>query len=148
MKTLGKNRYLDMDLKAYLRAEDERISCIEELEALFADFDALIAPVSSTAAFPHLRPSRSLGAQPIYAQGIDVDGRSVNYAAATVGLAVPFSVTGNPVAVIPAGLTERGLPVGVQIVGKRFKDEELLGIARTIAEAAGEIPEPKNPADS
>jgi amidase len=147
MKTLGKNRYLDMDLKSYLKAEDERISCIEELEALFADFDALIAPVSSTVAFPHLKPSRSFGAQRIYTQGIDVDGRSVSYAAATVGLAVPFSVTGNPVAVIPAGLTERGLPVGVQIVGKRFGDEGLLEITRTIAEAAGKIPEPENPTD-
>jgi amidase len=48
---------------------------------------------------------------------------------------IVFNLTGSPVVVIPIGLTKDGLPVGIQIVGKRDRDMELLTIAEKLTEA-------------
>jgi Asp-tRNA(Asn)/Glu-tRNA(Gln) amidotransferase A subunit family amidase len=39
--------------------------------------------------------------------------------------------------VLPAGVTREGLPVGVQLVGARYRDEELLALASTVDEHLG-----------
>ena len=38
----------------------------------------------------------------------------------------PFNLTGQPAASVPAGWTEDGLPVGLQIVGQRHADRTVL----------------------
>jgi Asp-tRNA(Asn)/Glu-tRNA(Gln) amidotransferase A subunit family amidase len=40
-----------------------------------------------------------------------------------------------------------GPPVGVQLVGKRWDEMRLLGIARRVAEVIGPFPHPPDPAD-
>ena len=42
----------------------------------------------------------------------------------------PFNLTGQPAATVPCGLTARGLPVGLQIVGRPFDDVGVLRAAR------------------
>jgi aspartyl-tRNA(Asn)/glutamyl-tRNA(Gln) amidotransferase subunit A len=41
----------------------------------------------------------------------------------------PFNFTGQPAASVPAGFTPDGLPVGLQIVGRRFADLTVLQAA-------------------
>jgi amidase/aspartyl-tRNA(Asn)/glutamyl-tRNA(Gln) amidotransferase subunit A len=41
-------------------------------------------------------------------------------------LTYPINFTGHPAASVPAGFTDDGLPVGLQIVGRRFADEAVL----------------------
>jgi len=41
----------------------------------------------------------------------------------------PFSLTGNPVVVIPIGKTREGLPLGIQVVGRRMREKDLLRAA-------------------
>jgi amidase/aspartyl-tRNA(Asn)/glutamyl-tRNA(Gln) amidotransferase subunit A len=41
-------------------------------------------------------------------------------------LTYPINFSGHPAASIPAGLTEAGLPVGMQIVGRRYADVDVL----------------------
>jgi aspartyl-tRNA(Asn)/glutamyl-tRNA(Gln) amidotransferase subunit A len=41
----------------------------------------------------------------------------------------PFNLTGQPGASVPVGLTARGLPVGLQIVGRRHADRTVLAAA-------------------
>jgi len=43
-----------------------------------------------------------------------------------------FDVTGHPVAAAPAGRTDDGLPVGLQIVGSRYAEVDILAVARTL----------------
>jgi len=38
----------------------------------------------------------------------------------------PFNFTGHPAASVPAGFTYERLPIGMQIVGRRFADEMVL----------------------
>ncbi|GIW03904.1 MAG: hypothetical protein KatS3mg059_0524 [Thermomicrobiales bacterium] len=38
----------------------------------------------------------------------------------------PFNLTGNPAASVPAGWTDDGLPIGLQIVGRRWEDAVVL----------------------
>jgi amidase len=42
---------------------------------------------------------------------------------------MPFSLTGHPVVVIPIGQTPDELPIGMQIVGKRWREMELLALS-------------------
>lgn len=42
----------------------------------------------------------------------------------------PFNLTGHPAASIPVGWTQEGLPVGLQIVGRRFADRDVLAACR------------------
>jgi amidase/aspartyl-tRNA(Asn)/glutamyl-tRNA(Gln) amidotransferase subunit A len=41
-------------------------------------------------------------------------------------LTYPYNFTGHPAASIPAGLSSDGLPVGLQIAGRRFADETVI----------------------
>jgi hypothetical protein len=41
----------------------------------------------------------------------------------------PFNLTGQPAMSVPMGAAERGLPVGLQIVGRRFEDDVVLRAA-------------------
>lgn len=47
-------------------------------------------------------------------------------------LARPFNLAGLPVVALPAGLTESGLPVGVQLIGGPDQDDHLLSLARQL----------------
>ena len=47
----------------------------------------------------------------------------------------PFNFSGNPAASVPCGFTAEGLPVGMQIVGRRFADLTVLQAARAFEEA-------------
>lgn len=44
-------------------------------------------------------------------------------------LAYPANLVGLPATVVPAGLSGCGLPLGLQLIGPRFSDSRLLGIA-------------------
>ena len=59
------------------------------------------------------------------------------------GFSYPFNFSGNPAATAPAGFTSEGLPVGLQIVGRRFADLTVLQAAAAFEEIqpwAGVIP--------
>jgi aspartyl-tRNA(Asn)/glutamyl-tRNA(Gln) amidotransferase subunit A len=47
----------------------------------------------------------------------------------------PFNLTGNPAASVPCGFTPDGLPIGLQIVGRRFADETVLRASAAFEEA-------------
>ena len=50
-----------------------------------------------------------------------------------------FNLTGNPALVLPCGRTSQGLPIGLQLVGARWQDEQIMHIAKTYEEARGEF---------
>jgi amidase len=44
----------------------------------------------------------------------------------------PFNLTGNPVVVLPLGRSAEGLPLGVQVVARRWDDMRALAVAEAI----------------
>jgi len=54
----------------------------------------------------------------------------------------PWNLLGFPAAVVPYGVTEEGLPVGVQIVGRPYSEELILEVAVRLEEARGPFPGP------
>ena len=47
-----------------------------------------------------------------------------------IAYTVPFNMSEQPAVSVPAGFTPDGLPVGLQIVGRRFDDVGVLRLAR------------------
>ncbi|ACL76977.1 amidase [Ruminiclostridium cellulolyticum] len=120
-------------LKDYLNAEEKREECIVQLDQMLAEYDILLTPVTATASFQHKCPVRILGHQAIY-DDIPVDDTKVSYSVANMGYTTPFSLTGNPVIVIPIGRTAKGLPLGIQVVGRRMYEHDLLKCTGIIAQ--------------
>jgi amidase len=113
-------------LAHYLEALHRRDRSIIAWERFFRDWDALLCPPAMTTAFAHRDPG-----SPLQVDGADVDYWAVGAHAA------PFNYTGHPAVVLPYELDRDGVPIGVQIVGKRWGDARLIGIAQAISAASG-----------
>lgn len=79
-----------------------------------------------TTAFPHCGPGTP----------IKVDGKEQSYWMLPAYGAV-FNYSGHPALSIPCGQDSAGLPIGLQLVGKRWSESQLLGIAKAIEPLAG-----------
>ena len=94
------------------RAFDFRTS----VRAFVSRYDVVLAPVT-------------VGSAPLHGRRPGDDGELESYLPFNYTHA--YSVAGLPVAVVPAG-TERGLPLGVQVVAGAFADHVALAAARTL----------------
>lgn len=121
--------FLNPKLKDYFEALTERDRLIIQMDQALDQYDILLCPVSATPAFTH-RPSGT---------AIEIDGRHVPYGLASGTYTMPFALTEHPAIVIPIGKTQTGLPIGMQIVGKRWREMELLAIAQEIDQVVGDF---------
>ncbi|MDX6553739.1 MAG: aspartyl-tRNA(Asn)/glutamyl-tRNA(Gln) amidotransferase subunit [Gaiellales bacterium] len=101
----------------YARALRARGRLAARVDALFDDADVLLMPAVPFAPPPAGRRVITDERGP----------RSVSTASCTF-LAL-FNVTGHPAIVVPAGFTDAGLPLSVQLVGRRHEDDRLLSLA-------------------
>lgn len=115
----------------YLTALYHRDHYIRTWERFLDDWDVLICPVASTTAFPHCPMGTPL----------TVDDRTVGYFE-TFASCWHFSLTGHPVLTMPVGLDGNGLPIGMQVVTKRWADARLLAIGESLAEVTGPFQRP------
>ena len=90
-------------------------------DRFFETCDALLCPVAMTTAFPHCEPGTP----------ITVDGQEQSYWMLPAYGAV-FNYSGHPALTVPCGQDRNSLPIGLQLVGKRWSESRLLGIARAI----------------
>lgn len=114
----------------WLVAHERRLALCARWEDFFRDFDALLAPVTPTVAFPHDHSD-------INGRTIDVDGRPFPYLEQLfwAGLA---TVAWLPATAVPVGRGRAsGLPVGLQIVGPFLEDRTPLALAGALAERVG-----------
>ena len=118
---------LNPTLKKYFEVLTQRDRFIALMDTALKLVDVWLCPVAMTTAFTH----RSKGAV------INIEGRRVPYFLANGGYTMLFNLTGHPVVVIPIGHSKQGLPIGMQIIGKRWKEMELLAIAKQIDRVVG-----------
>jgi amidase len=94
----------------------------EQVDELLARVDAWLLPVLPVPAPPHVETSAP----------IDVDGEQRDYWQVFTANLFPFNVTGHPATSLPVGLARSGLPVGIQLVGRRRSDGRLLSVAAAL----------------
>jgi aspartyl-tRNA(Asn)/glutamyl-tRNA(Gln) amidotransferase subunit A len=82
---------------------------------LFCDLDYVVSPVSPVVNFPAE-----------FASPVNDPTKPFEHIAFTV----PWNMSENPAASINGGYDRRGFPIGVQIVGRRFDDLGVLGMAK------------------
>jgi amidase len=83
------------------------------LIAFMANYDVILTPTAERPATPH-----------------GTDGGWIPYT-------LPYSLTGWPCVVVRAGTDPAGLPIGVQIVARPWRDDLALAVAQTIERALG-----------
>ncbi|MBP8532905.1 amidase [Streptomyces sp. MK37H] len=103
---------------------------------LFAEFDAVVCPITPTPAFPHDHNPDLLERR------IDIDGAAYPYLDQLVwaGLA---TMPGLPATAIPAARSPEGLPVGVQLIGPMLEDRTPLRLAELLEQKIGGFQAPK-----
>jgi aspartyl-tRNA(Asn)/glutamyl-tRNA(Gln) amidotransferase subunit A len=60
----------------------------------------------------------------------------------TMRATIPFDLTGSPALTVPFGRSADGLPIGVQLVGRRFDDATVLEAGLALERARGPLPRP------
>jgi aspartyl-tRNA(Asn)/glutamyl-tRNA(Gln) amidotransferase subunit A len=111
-------------IESYLRAAHRRDDLWGEVQRFLARFDFLITP---TVAVPPFAVGRA---------GVkEIDGRPVS-PLGWIAFTFPFNLTGQPAATVPVGFTASGLPVGLQIVGRRHDERTVLAASAAFEAAA------------
>ncbi|WP_026379124.1 Asp-tRNA(Asn)/Glu-tRNA(Gln) amidotransferase subunit GatA [Afifella pfennigii] len=107
----------------YLRAQKVRTLIKRDFEEVFeAGVDAILTPATPSAAFGVA--DEDMAADPVKMYLNDVFTVTVNMA-------------GLPGIAVPAGLDEKGLPLGLQLIGRPFDEAGLFKAAQIIEDAAG-----------
>ncbi|MEH6720885.1 MAG: Asp-tRNA(Asn)/Glu-tRNA(Gln) amidotransferase subunit GatA [Aurantimonas endophytica] len=107
----------------YLRAQKVRTLIKRDFETVYADgIDALLTPATPSAAFGIA--DQDMASDPVKMYLNDIFTVTVNMA-------------GLPGIAVPAGLTEEGLPLGLQLIGRPFDEETLFSLGSVIEQAAG-----------
>jgi amidase len=114
-KLAAAGKALPRDVVARARAAEPQFTA--RVGEVFRDFDVLLTPVIPSPPWPLLK----------------FEGRGV--VVATMGAAdltpftVPWNVSGQPAAAVPAGFTDTGLPLSVQMIGRPHDEATLLSLA-------------------
>lgn len=103
----------------YLRAQKVRSLILRDFTEAFGTVDALLTPTAPSAAF---------------AQGEKMDDPVTMYLNDV--FTVPASMAGIPGMSVPAGLDAKGLPLGLQLLGRPFDEETLFALGAALEKAA------------
>ncbi len=107
----------------YLRAMHARTVLRRAVDRALDGVDALLLP-----ALP-------IGAPPLGAASVDIDGRPQPVRAVMLRLTQLFNITGHPAIAIPCGRGADGLPRAIQLVGHRGSTERLIQVALAVEHA-------------
>ena len=103
-----------------------RTDILDNFEDKLDQYDAIISPTAACLPMPHSDNGRA----------IEIDGVKMNPELNFISFAETALVNfiGYPAASVPAGLVDDHIPVGMQIIGKQYHDEDVLAISRTFEE--------------
>jgi amidase len=135
--TRSVSRAARLDMAEFFAVLDRRDQVMGRCEAFLDDYDAWLMPVMPDVAF--VRQKRS--------QPLVVDGRPHPYFFAGTSYNYLANFTGQPSVVLPCGFSKSGLPIGLQLVGKRWDEAKLLGVAKVLEKLLPPCPVPPNYAD-
>jgi len=103
-----------------VRVDYNREEMWDRIRRFFEKYDLLLTPTAACPAFD-FKEGGMLGPETI--NGVEQNPAS------WIGFTFPFNFTGQPAASIPCGFSAGGLPVGLQIVGRRYDEPTVLRAA-------------------
>ena len=98
----------------YLRGQQARALIRNEVDALLAKLDVLIAPAT-----PIVAP-------PVGQTEVTIENEKRDVRGSLIRFTRIFNLSGHPVCAVPCGFTAPGLPIGMQIVGRPFDEATVL----------------------
>jgi aspartyl-tRNA(Asn)/glutamyl-tRNA(Gln) amidotransferase subunit A len=99
----------------YLQALERRKAYIRQFDSVFQSIDILLAPALAVVA-PRIQETEvSVGAR-----------AREDVRMALLRLTRPANLTGQPAITLPCGFSQEGLPVGLQLIGRRWQDDVVL----------------------
>ena len=116
----------DIPARDYMAALENRRKMYAGVCDFFEDVDILVTPTMAIPAFEHPKTMRDY---PHEVNGVEVGATGWH------PFTYPFNLTGQPAATVPCGFTDEGLPVGLQIVGRRFEDLLVMQVAAAFEKA-------------
>jgi amidase len=119
-------RGLELTVADLGQAAVARAALAGQVSRFLADFDVLACPVSQVAPF-------DVTLDWVH----EIDGQPQHSYLDWMASAYRISATGLPAVSVPAGFTADGRPVGLQLVGRRRGDWDLLAVARAFEAATG-----------
>lgn len=114
----------------WIHANEQRVRAQLAWDEVFESVDLVLAPVQPVPAFAH-DTERSYGKRTLNVNGADVPYRNLLFWAGLATMPLLPSV------VIPLGLSDDGLPVGVQAIGPMWSDHKLISMGEEIASVLG-----------
>ena len=107
----------DSNMIDYRKFHDIRTSILDTMLEVFSSYDIIISPVTSC--MPVLNTADTIGPE---------------NTEQLIGFCQTWlqNMTGNPAASVPAALGRNNLPIGVQVIGRRYFDEDVFAVAHTI----------------
>lgn len=129
-ETLGEDVRVRLEmgvfLPGYLYAKAQRLrrQLVHNIDAAFAEADVLLCATLRS-------PAPKAGAATV-----DIGGRTYPLHTAVTQLTLPFNLTGLPALSLPWCVSADGVPIAIQIVGRRGADWQVLAVAERLQRAA------------
>ncbi len=117
---------LSVGVADVLQGEAARARLWQQFAGLYRQYDLLLTPTTPDPA----PPVETIYHGPDYSRW------------RAVGYVLPFNLTGQPAATIPCGLTQAGLPIGMQLIGPRYAERLVLEASLGVEQALGGWPSP------
>lgn len=107
-----------MSALEFVRDQEMRTEVFDAIQGVFADYDLIVGPTLAALPVDNADDGNTVGPRSV--NGVDVDP--------LIGWCPTYllNYTGHPAASIPAGMSDDGLPVGMQIAGRRYADVDVV----------------------
>ena len=116
-------RGASMDARTFIAAHKHQWKVAHYIQERTSGFDLLVTPTTA-------------GLPPTIGGGPMINGKEV---IDWIAFTAVFNMTAAPVASVPIGRADNNLPIGAQIVGRRFDEVKVLKLARSIEEQLGRV---------
>lgn len=127
-----------LSMRRYVEALEKRDALIGAMEQFMSNWDAWLCPVAPGPAFTH-RQMRN----PLLGSPLEVDDQKLPYWVWSITYTAVFNLSGSPAVVLPLARSQTGLPIGVQVVGRRWTDMQLLSVAEKLVGVTGFFQRPQ-----